>query len=58
MTGNLLRCAGGCRARAPSHVEYATPSELHNYGLRAKAFAKEAGAERLIGGQTFVRGYV
>ena len=44
-------------ARALS-CRYARPLALHNCALRAKAFAKEAGAERLIGGQTFLRGHV
>jgi hypothetical protein len=40
------------------HVEYAAPPGLRDYAVRAKAFAQEAGTERLIGGQTFVYGHV
>jgi hypothetical protein len=40
------------------HVEYAAPPGAHHYALRANAYAKGPGGERLIGGQTFVYGHV
>ena len=39
-------------------ADYQGPPWLPAYALRVSQYAKDAGGERLVGGQTFVHGHV